>query len=154
MPISVFGLQRLASNSGRFHDLLEQAELVVGVEDGEARGEADQGGVATQHAGAEGVEGAEPEALDRLLQDGADALAHLAGGLVGEGDGEDLAGEGAVGEQDMGEAGGEHARLAGAGSGQHQHGAVDALDGLALLGVQADQVFGHGCWKLIVTPGI
>ena len=96
MPISAFGLQR-------FHDLFEQAELIVGVKDGEARGQADQRCMPAQHAGAESVERAEPEAFDGLLQDRADALAHLAGRLVGEGDGEDLAGKGAVSEQDMGE---------------------------------------------------
>jgi hypothetical protein len=42
---------------------------------------------------ADGVEGAEPgHALDHAADEPADALLHLARGLVGEGDGEDLAG--------------------------------------------------------------
>ena len=78
----------------------------------------------------------------------ADALLHLAGRLVGEGDGEDLAGPGLAGRQDMGEARGQHARLAGAGAGQHQQRAIDRLDRGALLGVQALEIGrlarGHG----------
>jgi hypothetical protein len=37
----------------------------------------------------------------------------------------------------MGEAGGQHACLAGAGAGEDEEGAVDVFDGLALLGVEA-----------------
>ena len=36
----------------------------------------------------------------------------------------------------MGDAGGEHARLAGAGPGQHKHGPFKRLDGGALLGIE------------------
>ena len=93
--------------------------------------------MAAQHAGAQRVEGAEPQPLGGAAEHGGDALAHLAGGLVGEGDGQHLAGKGAAGQQDMGEAGGQHAGLAGAGAGQHQQRAVHGLDGFALLGVQA-----------------
>ena len=42
--------------------------------------------------------------------------------------------------QDVGDAGGQHARLAGAGAGQHQHRAVQRLDRLALLGVEAVEI--------------
>ena len=78
---------------GGFHDLLEQAELVVGVEDGEAGGQPDQRRVPAQHAGAQRVEGAEPEPLRRPVEDGADPLAHLARRLVGEGHRQHLARE-------------------------------------------------------------
>ncbi len=44
----------------------------------------------------------------------------------------------------MGEAGGEHPRLAGAGAGEHQHGAVQRLHGVALFLVEAGEVVGHG----------
>ena len=77
------------------------------------------------------------DAADQL----ADALLHLARGLVGEGDGEDLAAAGR----------GRCARmwamrvvstagLAGAGAGQHQHRPVERLDRLALLRVQAVEI--------------
>ena len=71
--------------------LLDQPLLVVGVEDGEARLQAHQLGVAAQHPHADGVEGAEPHALHAAADQPLDALAHLARGLVGEGDGQDLA---------------------------------------------------------------
>ena len=51
-------------------------------------------------------------------------------------------GIGEAGGQDMGDAGGEHARLAGAGAGQHQHRAFGGLDGEPLLGVQALEIVG------------
>jgi hypothetical protein len=38
----------------------------------------------------------------------------------------------------MGDAGGQHAGLAGAGAGQHQNRAVERLDGVALLRIEAD----------------
>ena len=63
----------------------------------------------------------------------ADALAHLARRLVGEGDGEDLVRAGAAGREDVGDAGGQDARLAGAGAGEHQHRPVERLDRLPLL---------------------
>ena len=114
-------------------------------------------GVTAQHPGAQGVERAEPEALRGFAEDGGDAFAHLPRRLVGEGDGQDLVGEGAPGQQDMGEAGGQHAGLAGAGAGQDQQRAIDGLDGGALFGVQAGQVVGgegrFGRHKDDIDPG-
>ena len=46
----------------------------------------------------------------------------------------------AAGGEDVGDAGGQHARLAGAGAGQHQHRAVERLDRLALLRVEAREI--------------
>ena len=124
--------------------LLQQADLVVGIEDGEAGLEADQLGVAAQDLDADGVERAEPRhALDGAADELADALLHLARRLVGEGDGEDLAGEGAAGGEDVGDARRQHARLAGAGAGQHQHRAVERFDGRALLGIEAVEIGGR-----------
>ena len=125
-----------------FHHLFQQPKLVVGVQDGEVGGQADQLRVPAQHPRAQRVEGAEPEALDGGSEDGADAFAHLARGLVGEGDRQDLTGEGASGQQDMGEAGGQHACFAGAGAGQHQQRPVNGFHRRALFGVQAGEVVG------------
>ena len=75
-----------------FQQLLEQPDLVVDVEDGEVGLEAHQLGVPAEDLHADRMKGAEPRhALDGLADHGADALLHLARGLVGEGDGEDLA---------------------------------------------------------------
>ena len=72
-------------------------------------------------------------------------LAHLGGGLVGEGDGEHLAGLHAPGRQQVGDAVGEHPGLARAGTGDDEQRAALVQHGLALLGVEADeQLLGVG----------
>ena len=125
----------------RLQQLLQQADLVVGVENGEAGFQPHQLGMAAQHAHADGVEGAEPRhALHLFADDGADALLHLARGLVGEGDGEDLRRPGEAERQDMGDAGSEDARLAGTGAGEHQHGTFRRLHRGALLRVQPAEI--------------
>ncbi len=129
--VDVLGLQHL----------LHQADLIVHVEDGEIRLEADQLGVAAQELDPDGVKGAEPRhALDHLADHAADPFLHLARRLVGEGDGEDVRRPRAAEAQDVGDAGGEHARLAGAGAGKHQHRPVEALDREALLGIEPGQI--------------
>ena len=125
---------------GRLDDLLEQANLVVGVEDGEVGLEARELGVAAQDAGRNGVEGAEPEAGGGAAQQSLHAADHLARRLVGEGDREHLPRPGAPGGENMGEARGEHAGLAGAGAGQHQQRAVERFGRLPLLRIQAVEI--------------
>ena len=123
--------------------LLDQADLVVGIEDGEIGFEADELGVAANDAGADGVEGAEPRhALDGGADEVRDALLHLAGGLVGEGHREDFAAAGEARGEDVGDAGGEDAGLAGAGAGEHQQRPIGGQHGLALLLVEALEVVG------------
>ena len=51
-----------------------------------------------------------------------------------------LAGPRAAGGEDVRDARGQHARLAGAGAGQHQHRAVECLDRAALLGVEVGEI--------------
>ena len=97
--------------------------------------------MAAQDFHADRMEGAEPRhALDHAADDLADAVLHLARRLVGEGDGEDLARPGAAGGEDVGDAHGEHARLAGAGAGQHQHRPVERLDREPLLRIEAGEI--------------
>ena len=97
--------------------------------------------MAAQDADRERVEGAEPgHALDHAADEAADAGLHLARRLVGEGDGEDLVRAGAAGVQQVGDAGGQRPGLAGAGAGEHQHRAVERLDGGALGGVEVVEV--------------
>ena len=69
-----------------------------------------------------------------------DALPHLAGGLVGEGDGQDVARPHALLEQ-VGDAAGDDARLAAAGAGEDQQRALEVRDRLALgVGQVGEQV--------------
>jgi len=125
----------------RVDHLLHQAQLVVGVEDGEIRFEAGELGVTAQHARADGVERAQPlHAFDHAADQRADALLHLARGLVGEGDGQQLPGPGAARGENVGEAGRQHTRLAGSGAGQHQHGSVHRHHRFALLLVEPGQI--------------
>ena len=44
------------------------------------------------------------------------------------------------GREDMGDAAGQHARLAGAGAGQHQHRTIQRFHRLALLGIEAGEI--------------
>ena len=133
--------QRSLSRPSASITCFKQADLVVGIEDGEAGLEADELGVAAQDLDADGVEGAEPRhALDGAADEIADALLHLARRLVGEGDGEDLPGEGAARGEDVGDARRQHARLAGAGAGQNQHRAVERFDRRTLLRVEAVEI--------------
>ena len=81
---------------------------------------------------AEAVEGGDLEVLGDLGADEVeDALAHLGGGLVGEGHRQDRPRRDAALDQ-AGDALGDDARLAGACAGEHQDGAEFVLDGGAL----------------------
>ena len=87
LVVDIFGLEHL----------FQQADLVVGVENGEVGLEPDQFGVAAQDFGGDGVKGAEPaHALGAGTDQRGDALLHLARRLVGEGDGEDFMRPGAA----------------------------------------------------------
>ena len=120
--------------------LLDQADLVVGVEDREIALQPDQLGMPAQQTRGHGVEGTKPPALDRRADQGRDPVLHLARRPVGEGDGEDLAGPGAPGRQQMGQSRGQDTGLAGAGPGQHQDRPVQCFGGLALFRVQIVEI--------------
>jgi len=132
LVVDVLGLQQL----------LQQPYLVVDIEHGEVRLELRQLGMDAQDAPADGVEGTEPRhAFHGMAEHLAEPVLHLAGGLVGEGHRQDLGGAGAALAEDVGDARGQHARLAGAGAGQHQNRAVQRLHGLALLRIEPGEVF-------------
>ena len=122
-------------------NLLQQPDLIIDVQNGEVGLEPDQFGVAAQNLHADRMERAEPgHALDHLADNLADAVLHLARRLVGEGDGENFARPGAPEAEDVGDAHGQHAGLAGAGAGQHQDRAVERLDRLPLFGIKPGQI--------------
>ncbi len=117
---------------GRLDHLLQQALLVVGIQDGEAVFQTNGLRVPPQDADANRMERAEPHGLCNVTRQRRHPLPHLSRGLVGEGHGQDLARPGAVQVQDMRKPCGQYARLAGAGPCQHQHGTVQRLHGVAL----------------------
>lgn len=132
-------------------DLLDQAHDIIGIENGEVGGEADEFGMPAQKLHADGVEGAEPgHAFDRTADQMADTLLHLARGLVGEGHRENLARKGLSRCQDVGNTGGENAGLAGAGACENEDRTIDGFDGFALFRVQAGEVIGRAS---LVTGG-
>jgi hypothetical protein len=121
-------------------DLFEQAQLVVGVEDGEIRLQPDELGVTAQDFGADRVKRAKPGQSVGDAGQQANALAHFARRLVGEGDGEDFVRARAARADDMRDAGRQHPRLADPGARQHQHWPVERFDGAALFFVEADEI--------------
>ena len=124
------------------HDLLHQAGLVVLVEDGERARQAlvvDLQGldVAPQDAHAEGVERGDQRLGDAWRGPaGVHALAHLRGGLVGEGDGQDGVRGHALLLDQPGDAAGDHPCLARARAREDEQGALRSLDGGALFWIQ------------------
>ena len=134
LVVDAFGLKQL----------LEQPYLVVGIEHGEIGFELHHLGMGAQDAPADGVEGAEPRhAFDRLAEHLAEPQFHLARGLVGEGHREDFARTRPALAEDMGDAAGQDAGLAGTGAGQHQYRTIQRFHCLALLGIEAVEIRGR-----------
>ena len=96
--------------------------------------------------GAERVEGAHPDVAGGRTDQLLDALPHLAGRRVGEGDGEDVPRTHADLVDQVGDAMSEDPRLARAGPGQDQHWAVHDLR-CFVLGIVEGGEHGHGMWR-------
>ena len=85
----------------------------------------------------EGVEGGDRGADEPIGHQHVHARLHLRGGLVGEGEGEDLLRAGALGGDQPGDAAGDHLGLAGAGPGHDQQRPFAVRDRPVLLRVEA-----------------
>jgi hypothetical protein len=121
-----------------FEDLLDGLKLVGRIEDDEVTAVVGQVvAFAAQDARAGGVEGAHGEAAQVAAEQRFDAVAHFAGGFVGEGDGHDAPGGKAQRLDQVDDAVGEHARFAAARPGEHQHGAGGGRDGRYLSVVES-----------------
>ncbi len=148
-PRATRGLSVLSSMAKALEGLLDDGLLIGLVVDGEVAGEAfvaDAEGfdVAAEDAHAEAVEGGDGGLREGgVAEDLFDALAHLFGGLVGEGDGQDVVGGDAAFLNEIGDAVGDDAGFAAAGAGEEKHGAVDGEDSLALLRVHVGEEIGH-----------
>ncbi len=120
----------IAADEG--HEALGVGRVV----DRERGGEAEPLRLAAQDPYARAVEGHDPHGVGPRSDELLDALLHLAGGLVGEGDRQDLARvDPALGQQ-VGDAVGQHAGLARTGTGNDEQRGAGVHDGCALLGVQ------------------
>ena len=115
---------------------LQHPQRVGLVVDREALRVSEALGLDPQQPGAGRVEGHHPHPPVHPADQRADPLAHLLGGLVGEGDREDLVRPRPAGGQKPGDAVGQDPGLARARPGQHQQRALAVGDGLALGRVQ------------------
>ena len=131
------GTQRVSSSSMRLQHLLDQrAAGRRRIEDLEALRQIRVAPVQAQQPVRDAVERADPHRRARHAEQLLDAAAHLARGLVRERHGEDAVRRRALDLDDPGDAVREHARLAAAGAGEHQHRPERGGDGLALRVVE------------------
>ena len=115
----------------------EEDDLLGAVQHAEVRRQADLQGVLAHQPVAEGVEGGDLHVGVAVGHQGVDALLHLGGGLLGEGQGQDLLGARLALGDEVGDAPRDDGGLAGAGAGDDQEGTGLVGDGGALLVVQA-----------------
>ena len=111
---------------------LDQAQLVVRVDDLEILRQIGLAPVSPQHAMREAVKGADPEMLYGQIQQRLDTAAHLRGGLVRERYREQAIWRDLLDFDQPGGAMHEHARLAAAGAGYDERGFGRCSNGLAL----------------------
>ena len=117
-------------------DHRHEALAVGGVIDREGRLQPDVGGLATQDAHTGRVECRDPHGLAAGADQRGNPIAHLAGGLVGEGDREDLTGPDIARRQQVGDPVRQHAGLARARPGDDQQRRPLVDDRGPLLGVE------------------
>ena len=131
-----------------FDTTLDHAACVGLVIDREARGVAQALGLGPQDARAGGMEGHQPHAARMGAEQPLHAPAHLLGGLVGERDRQDLMRVGLAGEDEEGNAMGQHARLARTGTREDQERPLAMGDRLALGLVEAIEQGPHALGML------
>ena len=131
-----FGGELLGVQVELFNDEAQQALRVGRIVDGEGGLQTQGGGLTAQHAHAEAVESRNPHVLGARANQCLNTFTHFGGSLVGEGDGENLAGGRAVGCEQVGDAVGEHAGLAGAGARDNEQGRAGVQHGFFLAFVE------------------
>ena len=144
------GTKRFGSRSSSSRTDFVEANLVGLVVDREVRPVAEPGRLPAEDAAAGGVEGEDPDRAGDSAEHVLEPLAHLAGGLVREGDRQDLLRFHAAGVDQVRDAVGEDARLARARSGDHEQRPLRGEDRLLLRRVQIGEIGlgrsdGHYC---------
>ena len=136
--VTVRTAERQVAIEPELEQVLAQEHQDLGlVLDPELRGEAELDGVFPRQAVAEGVESGDPGAGEAIGHQHIDARFHLGGGLLGEGERQDLLGASALGGDQPGDALGQDLGLPGAGARHHEQRTVAVGDREALLVVQA-----------------
>ena len=135
----LFNRQILIVDVQLLAQVLQNGRLVVVVVDGEAAGIAQPLDIAPEDARAAGVERGNPHISGAVVRQPVDALAHFPGGLVGEGNRQDLRG-GHAQFQKVRDAAGQRTGFSRTRPGQDQHRAFRSLDRLPLLRVQRAQI--------------
>ena len=123
------------------HDALHRTDGVILVVNREVLLTANDRCDAAQHARTERVKGATPHTLRFVPEELGNARAHFASGLVGERDRQDLVWSHSTVADQAGDACGEHARLAGAGTGQDQRRTNVMKNGFTLTRIEASREF-------------
>ena len=132
---------------------LDQPPLILGVENLEALRQAGLLPMRAQQTMRQAVKGANPHAAHRQIEQTLDAPAHLGGGLVGEGHGQNRVRRSILDRRQPGNPVGQHARLAGTGAGQHQQRPFAGRHRLALRVVEAIENRGYVHARIISTAG-
>jgi hypothetical protein len=126
-------------------DLLDERDLIGGVVDDEVARQPDFRRLPPEQPRAERMKGRQPHAFRVSADQRLDALAHLPGGLVGEGDREHVVRLGVAIADEVGDAIRNDARLPRAGAGEDEQRAAQVQDGFALLRVQfVEEIHGAG----------
>ena len=114
-----------------------EAHRIGFVVDRERRSVPEQGCFASQDPGARGVERRDPHLASDGPDERGDAILHLARGLVGERDREDLERGDVPFANEIRDSMREQSRLPRAGAGDHEYGTIGRGHGIALYGIQA-----------------
>src|SRR5581483_8729296 len=157
------GIDFLALVGDVAQDLLDGGKLLGFAVNNKIALEAEFLDVLAEYAHAQGMEGADGGAARFAIRAGgaaadqlADTLLHLARGLVGESDGEDVVWSDAFLDEAR-DAGSDDAGFAGAGAGEDQDGAFGGFDGLALRRVEGQKIE-HVCrlrsWRQRLNTGL
>ena len=137
----------LQVNMFGFHYLLQQAHLIIRIQDGEIGIQPDKFRMAAEHARGQRMKGAKPKPLHRLPHHGGNAFAHFPRRLIGEGHRQHLRRKGLPAAEQMRKPRGQHARLARARPGQHQKRAIQSFHRRALLRIEPREVIRLSHWQ-------
>ena len=133
-------------------DLLEDLLLVGLIEDGEALGIEQPSDILAEDTDAEAVVGGDERGIVSVADEGTDAALHFAGGFIGEGHAEDVAGMDAGGFDEVGIPVREGFGFAGTGAGDDADVAFGCGDRFDLLFVQFIKQVHHNRIILRISP--